>query len=154
MNKKYVKIDGIHCNHCIDTITNALLKNKNIKEVKIKNAIFTIPTQFKQKQKESILEAAKIAGIEVPRLIFEPTAAALAYGIGHDLVPNEKKKSLLRSSLYGKKYAVPPSAGANFKSEEKVLSFDLGGGTLDITILKVTKDKNNNIFPLEKMDVF
>ena len=115
------------------------------KEVKIKNAIFTIPTQFKQKQKESILEAAKIAGIEVPRLIFEPTAAALAYGIGHDLVPNEKKKSLLRSSLYGKKYAVPPSAGANFKSEEKVLSFDLGGGTLDITILKVTKDKNNNI---------
>ena len=28
MNKKYVKIDGIHCNHCIDTITNSLLKNK------------------------------------------------------------------------------------------------------------------------------
>ena len=37
MNKKYVKIEGIHCNHCIDVITNSLLKNKNIKEVEIKN---------------------------------------------------------------------------------------------------------------------
>ena len=130
-----------------NVIQNAedFIKQTLNKEVTIKNAIFTIPTQFKQKQRESILEAAKMAGIEVPRLIFEPTAAALAYGIGHDLVPNEKKKTLLRSSIYGGKYAVPPSAGANFKSEEKVLSFDLGGGTLDITILKVTKDKNNNI---------
>ena len=137
------------CSYMIsNVIQNAkdfIMQTLNKEFVTIKSAIFTIPTQFKQKQKESILEAAKMAGIQVPRLIFEPTAAALAYGIGHDLVPKEKKKILLRSSIYGKQYAVPPSANEIYKSEEKVLSFDLGGGTLDISILKVTKDKNNNI---------
>ena len=54
MNKKYVKIDGIHCNHCIDTITNALLKNKNIKEVKIKNNIAYITYDKKLSNKEII----------------------------------------------------------------------------------------------------
>ena len=54
MNKKYVKIDGIHCNHCIDTITNALLKNKNIKEVKIKNNIAYITYDKKLSNREII----------------------------------------------------------------------------------------------------
>ena len=54
MNKKYVKIDGIHCNHCIDTITNALLKNKNIKEVKIKNNIAHITYDKKLSNREII----------------------------------------------------------------------------------------------------
>lgn len=54
MNKKYVKIEGIHCNHCIDTITNALLKNKNIKEVKIKNNIAHITYDKKLSNREII----------------------------------------------------------------------------------------------------
>ena len=49
MNKKYVKIEGIHCNHCIDIITNELLKNKNINEVKIRNNIAHITYDKKLK---------------------------------------------------------------------------------------------------------
>ena len=54
MNKKYVKIEGIHCNHCIDVITNSLLKNKDIKEVKIKNNIAHIAYVNKLTNKEII----------------------------------------------------------------------------------------------------
>ena len=60
MNKKYVKIEGIHCNHCIDTITNALLKNKSIKEVKIKNNIAHITYDKKLLNKEIIKTIADI----------------------------------------------------------------------------------------------
>lgn len=54
MKNKYVKIDGIHCNHCIDLITNELLKNKKIKEVKIKNNIAHILYNNKLSNKEII----------------------------------------------------------------------------------------------------
>lgn len=54
MKKKYVKIDGIHCEHCIDTITNELLKNKNIKDVIIKNNIAHISYNNKLTDKEII----------------------------------------------------------------------------------------------------
>ena len=54
MKNKYVKIEGIHCNHCIDLITNGLLKNKNIKEVKIKNNIAYIKYEKKLNNKELI----------------------------------------------------------------------------------------------------
>ena len=54
MKKKYVKIDGIHCEHCIDTITNELLKNKNIKDVIIKNNIAHISYNNKLTNKEII----------------------------------------------------------------------------------------------------
>ena len=42
MNKKYVKIEGIHCSHCIDTITNEFKKNKKIKKIINKNNILNI----------------------------------------------------------------------------------------------------------------
>ena len=54
MKKKYVKIDGIHCEHCIETITNELLKNKNIKDVIIKNNIAHISYNNKLTNKEII----------------------------------------------------------------------------------------------------
>ena len=54
MKNKYVKIEGIHCNHCIDLITNELLENKNIKEVKIKNNIAYIKYEKKLNNKELI----------------------------------------------------------------------------------------------------
>ena len=54
MKNKYVKIEGIHCNHCIDLITKELLKNKNIKEVKIKNNIAHIKYEKKLTNKEII----------------------------------------------------------------------------------------------------
>ena len=54
MNKIYVKIDGIHCSHCIETITEELLKNKNIKQVKIKRNIAHITYDNKLTHKEII----------------------------------------------------------------------------------------------------
>ena len=54
MKNKYVKIEGIHCNHCINLLTNELLKNKNIKEVKIKNNIAYIKYEKKLTNKEII----------------------------------------------------------------------------------------------------
>ena len=112
------------------------------KLLSINNAVFTIPTQFTKKQKESIKQAAKDAGIKIPRLISEPTAAALAYGIGDDLVSKEKEKNkMFMSTITGDDYEINPSVSQIKKSEEKVLAFDLGGGTFDLTILKVKKEK-------------
>ena len=58
MKKKYVKIDGIHCEHCIDTITNELLKNKKIEKVIIKNNIAYISYNGELSNKE-IIKAIK-----------------------------------------------------------------------------------------------
>ena len=116
------------------------------KSLKIENAVFTIPTQFTEKQKESIKNAAKKAGIKVPRLIYEPTAAALAYEIERDLdEKDEKTNNLFCSTIIGNDYEVALSIGQIKKTEEKVISFDLGGGTLDLTILKIKKEKDNNL---------
>ena len=71
----------------------------------VTEAVITVPAYFDDSQRQATKDAGKIAGLEVKRIINEPTAAALAYGI-------EKK---------GK--------------EEKVAVFDLGGGTFDVSIL-------------------
>ena len=71
----------------------------------VTEAIVTVPAYFNDAQRQATKDAGKIAGLEVKRIINEPTAAALAYGIGkHD-------------------------------KEEKIAVYDLGGGTFDISIL-------------------
>lgn len=72
----------------------------------MKEAVITVPAYFTDAQRQATKDAGTIAGLEVKRIINEPTAAALAYGL-------EKKK------------------------EEKVLVFDLGGGTFDVSILEI-----------------
>ncbi len=72
---------------------------------KVEKAVITVPAYFNDNQRQATKDAGTIAGLEVVRIINEPTAACLAYGI-------DKK---------GK--------------EEKILVFDLGGGTLDVTIM-------------------
>jgi len=84
---------------------------------KVKKLVISIPHNFSEEQRNSTIEAAKLAGIEVLRTIHEPTAAALAYG-------------LLEKN--------------NLKNNQKILVFDLGGGTFDVTILNIVKDENNN----------
>jgi len=74
----------------------------------VTKAVITVPAYFDDEQRKATKDAGKIAGLEVERIINEPTAAALAYGI-------DKK---------GK--------------EEKVAIFDLGGGTFDISILEIS----------------
>ena len=76
----------------------------------VKKAVITVPAHFNNSQREATKEAARNAGLEVIRIINEPTAAAIAYGY-----ENESNE------------------------ERKVLVFDLGGGTFDVSILKIKK---------------
>lgn len=73
---------------------------------KITEAVITVPAYFNDSQRKATQDAGKIAGLEVRRIINEPTAAALAYGF-------------------------------NKKKDEKLVVFDFGGGTFDVTILEV-----------------
>ena len=76
---------------------------------KISKAVITVPAYFNNAERESTKNAGKIAGLKVERIINEPTAAALAYGI-------DKKEK-----------------------EEKILVYDLGGGTFDVSILDLAE---------------
>jgi molecular chaperone DnaK len=73
----------------------------------ISKAVITVPAYFNDNQRQATKDAGAIAGLEVVRLVNEPTAAALAYGID------------------------------KVGSEQKILVFDLGGGTLDVTVMEM-----------------
>ena len=94
-----------------------LKKNK-----KVKKAVITVPAYFNNSQRESTKLAGELAGLEVLRIINEPTAAALAYGLNEG---NEENK--------------------------KILIFDLGGGTFDVTILSLEFD-DEKIFEVLSTD--
>ncbi len=76
---------------------------------KITEAVITVPAYFNDAQRKATQDAGKIAGLEVRRIINEPTAAALAYGF-------------------------------NKKKDEKIVVYDFGGGTFDVTVLEVGDD--------------
>lgn len=73
----------------------------------VSKAVVTVPAYFNDSERQATKDAGRIAGLEVERIINEPTAAALAYGLD------------------------------NKEAEEKVLVFDLGGGTFDVSILEL-----------------
>ena len=137
------EISGYIIKKIIQSTEDFIAETLKTKVLKIKSALFTVPSQFTDKQKRSLEYAAILAGIEVPRIINEPTAAALAYGIGHDLI--YKEKNLFTSTIIGDDYEVAPSANTFVKTEEKIMTFDLGGGTLDLTILNVKKTNDNTL---------
>ena len=74
---------------------------------KVTQAIITVPAYFNDSQRQATKDAGKIAGLEVLRIINEPTAASLAYGLGKE------------------------------RKDEKIAVYDLGGGTFDISILEL-----------------
>jgi molecular chaperone DnaK len=74
---------------------------------KVEKAVITVPAYFNDAQRQATKDAGKIAGMDVVRIINEPTASALAFGIDKD------------------------------KKEEKILVYDLGGGTFDVSILDI-----------------
>jgi len=76
---------------------------------KVNKAVITVPAYFNDAQRQATKDAGQIAGLEVVRIINEPTAASLAYGL-------DKKKN------------------------EKIVVFDLGGGTFDVSVLEVADD--------------
>jgi len=89
-----------------------LIKMKEIAEAflggEVKNAVVTVPAYFNDSQRQATKDAGSISGLNVMRIINEPTAAAIAYGL-------DKGKS----------------------AEKNVLIFDLGGGTFDVSLLTI-----------------
>ncbi|MDC0707811.1 Hsp70 family protein [Stigmatella sp. ncwal1] len=75
-------------------------------KVPIKRAVVTVPAYFNDRQRQSVKDAGKLIDLDVVRIINEPTAAALAYGVGKGL-------------------------------KEKVVVYDLGGGTFDVSIIEI-----------------
>ena len=109
-------------------IFKKLIKSaSNFINTNIKRAVITIPAYYDYNQRGAIVEAAKIAGIEVLRIISEPTAAALAYGLG--------KTTNLKDSL-----AISVMKQDN-KVNRKIIVFDLGGGTFDVSALSFKDNK-------------
>lgn len=82
----------------------------------VKRAVITVPAYFNDSQRQATKDAAKISGLECLRIINEPTAAALAYGLEKDL-----------------------------KEEQRVMIFDLGGGTFDVSMLAI----ENGVFEVK-----
>jgi len=78
--------------------------------MEVKRAVITVPAYFNDSQRQATRDAGKLAGLEVLRIVNEPTAASLAYGIGLD------KEALKHVAVY-----------------------DLGGGTFDVSILRITQ---------------
>ncbi|MFZ5470540.1 MAG: molecular chaperone DnaK [Myxococcota bacterium] len=75
----------------------------------VSKAVITVPAYFNDNQRQATKDAGRIAGLDVLRMLNEPTAAALAYGFGRDV-------------------------------SQKIVVYDLGGGTFDVSILEIGKD--------------
>jgi molecular chaperone DnaK len=107
----YVKVDVDNHDYTPPEISAyTLRKLKEAAEAylghKVNKAVITVPAYFNDAQRQATKDAGQIAGLEVARIINEPTAAAIAYGL-------DKKKN------------------------EKIVVFDLGGGTFDVSVLEV-----------------
>ncbi len=87
---------------------------------KVTEAVITVPAYFNDSQRQATKDAGTIAGLDVKRIVNEPTAAALAYGI-------DKKK----------------------KSDMTIAVFDLGGGTFDISILEISIVDDETVFEVK-----
>ena len=73
---------------------------------KVTEAVITVPAYFNDAQRQATKDAGKIAGLDVKRIINEPTAAALSYGLDNE-------------------------------EEQKIMVYDLGGGTFDVSIIEI-----------------
>ena len=107
----------------------------------IKKVVITVPAYFTERQKQATKNAGEIAGLDVIKIINEPTAASLAYGFGR--CTNKENhilgKSLSFHNLNHITYRTKTESTKN-KETENILIFDLGGGTLDVTLLELEKD--------------
>ncbi|MCH2182211.1 MAG: molecular chaperone DnaK [Mariniblastus sp.] len=83
---------------------------------KVSKAVITVPAYFNDAQRQATKDAGQIAGLDVARIINEPTAAAMAYGLDKT------------------------------QSEQKIVVFDLGGGTFDVSVLELNDDDGMKVF--------
>ncbi len=101
---------------------------EHILKTPVSKAVITVPAYFNDTQRQATRDAGKLAGLDVLRIINEPTAASLAYGFGLiSVASSDAKGSGRRQSA---------------KEEKTIAVYDLGGGTFDISILNIS----NGIF--------
>lgn len=118
-----VLFKGVEKLYCPEEISSMILtKMKEVAEsyvgCKIENAVITVPAYFNDAQRSATKDAGRIAGLNVLRIINEPTAAAIAYGFGTSNSSN----------------------GGNGADDEKnILICDIGGGTTDFTVLVLSE---------------
>jgi len=113
-----VKYKGQEKNLCAEEISSIVLTNmKEIAEAylksPVKNAVVTVPAYFNDSQRKATMDAGAIAGLNVMKIINEPTAAAIAYGLDNK---------------------------GNCGVERNIFVFDLGGGTFDVSLLTIKGD--------------
>ncbi len=118
---EYVKIQIGDKKHTPQEISAKILRK--LKEsaesylgYKINKAVITVPAYFNDAQRQATKDAGQIAGLEVARIINEPTAAAMAYGLDKS------------------------------NKEQKIVVFDLGGGTFDVSVLELNDDDGMKVF--------
>ena len=86
----------------------------------VKDAVITVPAYFNDSQRQATLDAGKIAGLNVLKIINEPTAAALAYGLG------------------SKKWITRHEKACNKLEGGNIIVYDLGAGTLDVSLMNIS----------------
>mmetsp|Transcript_51536 Transcript_51536/g.117288 ORF Transcript_51536/g.117288 Transcript_51536/m.117288 type:complete len:326 (-) Transcript_51536:116-1093(-) len=103
-----------------------------------KKAVITVPAHFTDQQRKATKDAGRIAGLDVLRVINEPTAAALAYGL-QDKVGTSAAAESVGAAAAADPSAAAASAAASAVQPEatKVVIFDLGGGTFDVSVLSM-----------------
>ena len=139
---------------------------KEINEIPNK-VVISVPAYFDDAQRNATIETAKLAGLSVIRLINEPTAAALSYGLGQNFCPIKKNLSSF-SNIFkrNRNLRVSQSLELNSKNDnidfneinikdsvniinnkgKNIMVFDLGGGTFDLAILKLNiEDKEYEV---------
>lgn len=124
----------------------------------VRKAVVTVPAYFDDAQRQATRDAGRIAGLEVVRMVNEPTAAALAYGLGCASSSNDtpliKEKSSGSISLNTKlnpeacssesESSKPQSPTPNAQSQT-IAVYDLGGGTFDISILRLEQTEGGAV---------
>lgn len=124
----WVEVNGIPTSP-EEVSSHVLVRMKEVAEdflgEKVMRAVITVPAHFNDSQRQATKDAGRIAGLDVLRIINEPTAAALAFGLniidGKDVLKETQKRNFKNQG----------------KAERMIAVFDLGGGTFDISILEL-----------------
>ncbi len=104
----------------------------------VRRAVITVPAYFDDAQRQATREAGAAAGLDVVRIINEPTAAALAYGLGVRGEALDTRGSTALPIPHCTQSA--PAAAATAPAVQTVAVYDLGGGTFDLSVLRIEGD--------------
>lgn len=162
-NKPIVKLNTNKSEYTPVELTSLILEKlvlnaKKVTKESIRKVVISVPANFNDAQRCATIEAAKLANLEVIRIINEPTAAALSYGLGQKFCPVKKNLSSfsqifrrnrdLRTSKSSEIFNINESLNLKISTNsvendkgKNILVFDLGGGTFDLAILNINFEK-------------